>query len=57
MNQETAIALFEQKEVRKIWDELRGKRFFSIVDVIEVLTESTNPQVYWRVFKKRLIDE
>jgi len=52
-----AIALFEQKEVRKVWDVLREKRFFSIIDVIEVLTESTNPQVYRRVFKKRLLDE
>lgn len=31
--------------------------YFSIVDVIEILTESENPQVYWRVFKKRLLDE
>ena len=51
------IALFEQKEVRKVRDALREKRFFSVIDVIEVLTESTNPQVYWRVFKKRLLDE
>jgi prophage antirepressor-like protein len=53
----TGIALFEQKEVRKVWDVLREKRFFSVIDVIEVLTESTNPQVYRRVFKKRLLDE
>ncbi len=57
MTQDTAIAIFEQKKVRKLWDDLREKRFFSIIDVIEVLTESKNPQVYWRVFKKRLLDE
>jgi hypothetical protein len=57
MTGNTAIAIFEEKKVRKIWDDLREKRFFSIIDVIEVLTDSKNPQVYWRVLKKRLIDE
>lgn len=51
----TDIALFEQKEVRKIWHEERW--FFSVVDVISVLTGSGNPAVYWRVMKKRLVDE
>jgi len=57
MTEKTAIAIFEEKKVRRVWDALREKRFFSITDVIEVLTESKNPQVYRRVFKKRLIDE
>lgn len=35
----TGIALFEQKEIRKVWDALREKRFFSVIDVISVLIE------------------
>ena len=51
------LQLFENKKVRSVWDENAEKWWFSIVDVIEVLTESDNPQVYWRVLKKRLADE
>jgi hypothetical protein len=43
--------------VRSIWDAEQEKWFMSIVDVVSVLTESPNPQVYWRVLKKRLKDE
>lgn len=48
---------FEKHEVRTHWDEEGEKWYFSVVDVIAVLTESTNPQVYWRVLKKRLLKE
>jgi len=51
------IQLFEKQPVRAIWDEENGKWWFSVVDVVAVLTESDNPQVYWRVLKKRLADE
>ncbi len=51
------IKLFEEKRVRSIWNEEEQQWYFSIVDVIEVLTSSPNPQVYWRVLKKRLSDE
>jgi BRO family, N-terminal domain len=51
------IKLFESKKIRSQWDADAEKWFFSIVDVIEVLTDSPNPQVYWRVLKKRLKDE
>lgn len=51
----TKIALFRQKEIRKIIH--KNEWWFSVVDVISVLTESESPQVYWRVLKKRLIDE
>ena len=51
------IQLFENRKVRSVWDENAEKWWFSVVDVIEVLTESDNPQVYWRVLKKRLADE
>ncbi|MCX6146075.1 MAG: Bro-N domain-containing protein [Candidatus Kapabacteria bacterium] len=54
MKENNAIQIFEDKKVRTIWDGDLEKWFISIVDVIEVLTESPNPQVYWRVLKKRL---
>ena len=56
MKQE-AIKIFEDKKVRSIWDAQLEKWYISIVDVIAILTDSPNPQVYWRVMKKRLKDE
>jgi uncharacterized protein YukE len=53
----SSIKLFESKTIRSQWDAEEEIWFFSIVDVIEVLTNSPNPQVYWRVMKKRLKDE
>ena len=49
------IAIFEEKEVRRTWHNEQW--YFAVVDVVAVLSGSTNPQVYWRVLKKRLIDE
>ena len=57
MEKETAIKIFEEKKVRTIWDADKEKWYLSIVDVIAALTNSPNPQVYWRVLKKRLKDE
>lgn len=51
------IKLFESKKIRSSWDSEQEKWYFSIVDVIAVLTDSNNPQVYWRVLKKRLLGE
>jgi hypothetical protein len=51
------IKLFENKKIRSQWDAEQEKWFFSIVDVIESLTDSPNPQVYWRVMKMRMIAE
>ncbi|MDY6215866.1 BRO family protein [Actinobacillus porcinus] len=51
------IKLFEHKEVRSVWDEEQEKWYFSIIDVIEVLTESPNPRKYWSVLKTRLKKE
>jgi len=51
------IKLFESKQVRSVYNEQEEKWYFSIVDVVEVLTDSPNPQVYWRVLKKRLLAE
>jgi len=57
MKKETAIKLFEQKQIRSHWDTDNEKWYFSIVDVVAILTESKDPQTYWRVLKKRLTDE
>lgn len=57
MSQETQIQLFENAKIRVVWDDEQEKYFFSVVDVVEVLSESANPQTYWRVLKKRLSDE
>ncbi len=54
---DNSIVLFHEKQVRRHWDEENELWYFSIVDVLEILTESINPQVYWRVIKKRLLDE
>ena len=54
MTQETSIKLFEQKQIRSSWDEDQEKWYFSIVDVVGVLSESINPQAYWRKLKQRL---
>ena len=50
----SSIILFEEKTVRRAWDAENQKWLFAIVDVLGILTESTNPAVYWRVLKKRL---
>jgi hypothetical protein len=57
MTKETAIKLFEQKQIRSIWKDEDGKWYFSIVDVVGVLSESVNPQAYWRKLKQRLKEE
>ena len=51
------IKLYENKEIRSVWDEEKEEWYFSVVDVVAVLTESKDPQVYWRVLKKSLKDE
>lgn len=51
------IRLFEDKRIRTAWDEEKEEWYFSIVDVVAILTESPNPNNYWKVLKKRLKDE
>ncbi|MCJ7617330.1 MAG: Bro-N domain-containing protein [Desulfobacterales bacterium] len=48
------MILFQDKKVRRIWNESNQKWYFSIIDVIEVLTESIAPGAYWRKLKERL---
>ena len=57
MTKETAIKLFEQKQIRSLWNDDEEKWFFSIVDVVAVLSESENPNNYWKVLKNRLNKE
>ena len=51
------IRLYENKAIRSVWDNEQEKWYFSVVDVVGVLTESANPNNYWKVLKKRLKDE
>lgn len=57
MNKESAIRLFQDQKVRVQWDDEKEKWFFSIVDIIGILTESPNPRKYWSVLKTRLKQE
>ena len=51
------IKHFEGKSIRSVWDREKEEWFFSVVDIIEILTESANPQAYWRKLKQRLKKE
>jgi len=57
MKEDNTVRIFERKQVRTRWDAENEVWYFSIVDVVAVLSDSPNPQVYWRVLKKRLKDE
>ena len=57
MTKRESLQLFEEKKVRTVWDDEQEKWYFAIVDVCAVLTDSTNPQTYWRVLKNRLLKE
>ena len=57
MGIETQIQLFDNAKIRVAWDDEKEKYFFSVVDVIGVLTESTDRRTYWKVLKNRLLKE
>jgi hypothetical protein len=57
MNKESSIVLFHQKQVRRHWDEAREMWYFSVVDVIEILTDNQRPRKYWNDLKKKLQQE
>ena len=57
MTEETVIKLFQDKRVRVVWDNEQEEWYFSIVDVVKILTESTNPNNYWKVLKKQIQKE
>ena len=54
MSKQTEIKIFDDKQVRTLWDSEQEKWFVSITDVIAVLTESIEPNAYWRKLKQRL---
>ena len=57
MKTEQALVAFEKHAIRRYFDEKSRTWYFSVVDVVAALTDSSNPAVYWRVLKKRLKDE
>jgi len=57
MTKETAIKLFEEKQVRSIWDDTQEKWYISVVDVIEILTGTDRPRKYWSDLKAKLKKE
>lgn len=57
MSKKTQIALFEGKKIRRYWDEKDEKWYFSVVDVVAVLSDSISPLPYWRKLKERLKKE
>ena len=54
---ETMSNLFEDNEIRSIWDSEKEDYYFSVVDVISALTDSNNPRNYWNMLKKRMTEE
>jgi len=57
MTKENSIKLFESKKIRVHWDDEQEKWYFSIIDIIETLTGSSNPRRYWSDLKRKLIKE
>ena len=54
MSMTEIVKLFGERKIRSIWDDVAEEWYFSVVDVVAVLTESTDPATYWRVLKNRL---
>lgn len=57
MSNKQALQVFEHYKVRTVWDEVSQKWYFSVTDVVGVLTDSANPSAYWRKLKQRLKNE
>ena len=57
MTKKESLKIFEEKKVRTVWDDEEEKWYFSIVDVVGVLTDSPSPRNYWKVLKHRLVAE
>lgn len=53
MTQHNSIKLFEEKRVRTVWDDQQEKWYFSVIDVVAVLTDSVNPTDYFKKMRKR----
>ena len=57
MTENTQIKIFEEKKVRTLWDKEKEEWYFSVVDVVAVLTDSDRPRKYWNDLKKKLQQE
>ena len=57
MENNGSVKLFESKKIRSHWDESKEKWYFSVIDVVEILTESSIPKRYWSDLKKKLTNE
>ncbi len=57
MTQQNKIQLFEERKVRTLWDDEQEKWYFSVIDVIEILTDSNEPKRYWSDLKRKLVKE
>lgn len=57
MSKETAIKLFESKQIRVEWNDEKEKWYFSVIDIIRVLTGTNNPRRYWSDLKRKLTKE
>ena len=57
MSKQNKIQLFQEQKVRTLWDENQEKWFFSIIDVVAILTESPRPRKYWNALKTKLQEE
>ena len=57
MTKQDAIKIFEDKKVRTLWDDEKEKWYFSIIDVIEILTNSPRPRKYWHALKTKVANE
>lgn len=57
MTKKDAIKIFENKKIRAVWDDIKEEWYFSIIDVVAVLTESDNPRRYWSDLKRKLSKE
>ena len=54
MTKKETLKLFEERKVRTVWDDEKEQWYFSIVDVVSVLTDSVDATAYWRKLKQRL---
>ena len=57
MTQKQSLQIFEDRKIRTVWDDEQEKWYFSIVDTVEILTESKDATAYWNKLKQRLKEE
>jgi len=57
MKKSNSIILFNQKQIRRVWDDKKELWYFSVIDVIEILTDSPRPRKYWNALKTKLKEE